>query len=303
MSEDRYLWDRSGPPDPEVQRLEKLLSPFALRARRSRTPLWLAAAAAAVLILGAAAWQWTRQPAKSAWQAVRIYDGQPSAPSDVYTGQHIAVDSRSRIELRADSVGQVQLESGAEVYVRESSPTRQLLSLRRGVLHARIWAPPSHFAVDTPAVRAVDLGCAYTLETQLNGDGRLSVQMGWVAFDHQKLESFIPAGAACRVYGDRGPGIPWFEDASPSFQSALSKWERTAAPADLASILDNARSHDALTLWHLLSRVPADQRAEVYDRFAQLAKLPPGPPQTLDQCWDALQLGDTSWWRTWKQAW
>jgi len=315
---DRYLWDRSGKPDPDVERFEKLLSPFGLQsgtqtARRRNYGRLAAFAAAAVLILAAAAaWHWTRQPAITTWQAVRVYDGQTSAPSAVYAGQHIAADSRSRIELRSDKVGQVQLEPGSELYVRESTPTRQLLSLRRGVLHALIWAPPSQFAVDTPGVRAVDLGCSYTLETQENGDGRLTVQMGWVAFDHQRHESFIPAGAACRVYAGRGPGIPCFEDAPPALQTALTQWERTAASVDLTAVLAAARPHDALTLWHLLSRAPAADRALVYDRFAQLAQLSPaidrhavlaGDTHALDQCWDALQLGDTSWWRTWKQSW
>src|SRR4051812_44152200 len=64
MSEpDDYLWDRSGPADPEVQRLEQLLAPLAhdqpldeLRLRRkSRRWIYVAAgaaiAAAAVLVL------------------------------------------------------------------------------------------------------------------------------------------------------------------------------------------------------------------------------------------------------------
>ena len=45
----------------------------------------------------------------------------------------------------------------SEAYVRESNPNRQLLMLRKGVMHALIWAPPSHFAVDTPGVRQFDL--------------------------------------------------------------------------------------------------------------------------------------------------
>src|SRR5262245_16360147 len=61
MSDD-YLFDRSGKPDPEVERLEKLLAPLAhdapldeLRVRRKRRPPWLvlgvAIAAAAALVI------------------------------------------------------------------------------------------------------------------------------------------------------------------------------------------------------------------------------------------------------------
>ena len=49
---DEYLWDRTGSPDPEIKRLERVLAPLAHGARPARTrrpPYWLAAAAAAAL--------------------------------------------------------------------------------------------------------------------------------------------------------------------------------------------------------------------------------------------------------------
>src|SRR5207302_1419022 len=58
MSDD-YLWDRSGPPDPEIEKLEQLLAPLAhdkpLRRARKRWPIYATAggllAAAAVVIV------------------------------------------------------------------------------------------------------------------------------------------------------------------------------------------------------------------------------------------------------------
>jgi hypothetical protein len=234
---DEYLWDRTGEPDPEIERLEKALSPLRYERRRPAAPQkpvpyrrW-AVAAAAVLAIGV--WQVARfiqKPAeRTSWQAVRMA-GSPRVngravgdPADVYTGQRIETDATSRVKMQSDFIGQVDLEPNSEMVVKESRETRQLLSLRHGVLHALIWAPPSQFAVDTPSVRAVDLGCAYTLETQTDGNGLITVQRGWVAFDHAHSESFIPAGAACRVSG-RGPGIPWFEDAPVELRDGLQRW-------------------------------------------------------------------------------
>jgi ferric-dicitrate binding protein FerR (iron transport regulator) len=321
MSEE-YLWDRSGQPDPEIERLEKLLAP--LRYQEHRYPprhyRWWALAAAAVLAicvyLGLNPLR--TAPEKTSWQAVRT-EGSPrvnglafSGAADIYTGQRIETDATSRVEVRSDFVGQVSLDPNSELYVKESREARQLLVLRHGVLHALIWAPPSHFAVDTPAARAIDLGCAYTLETQSGGDGLITVQSGWVAFDHDHHESFIPAEAACRIHARQGPGIPWFQDAPPDFRANLLRFEDTGSTSALQATLTAARPHDALTLWHLLSRVPVTQRGMVFDRFAGLVKLPvevqrsaviASDTQTLDRCWDALQLGDTSWWRTWKRSW
>jgi hypothetical protein len=77
-------------------------------------------------------------------------------------------------------------------------------------------------------------------------------------------------------------------------------------------VLDEARPRDALTLWHLLSRLDAADRARVYDRLAALVP----PPQRvsrdgvlahdrkmLDLWWNQLGYGDTSLWRTFERSW
>jgi hypothetical protein len=194
----------------------------------------------------------------------------------------------------------------------ESTPGRHRLQLDRGLLHAFIWAPPRQFVVDTPSARAVDLGCQYELSVSDSGAGFLRVQTGWVAFQAGRNESFIPAGAACRTSKERGPGIPYFEDAPAELRSALESYETTAAPRACERVLASARPKDGLTLWHLLQRTGAAQRPAVFDRYAALVPLPAsvtreralaldGP--TLDQCWSALELDDASWWREWKRAW
>ena len=133
-----------------------------------------------------------------------------------------------------------------------------------------------------------------------------------MAFDHDRNESFIPAGAACRVYARRGPGVPWFQDATVGLREGLQSWERAPSLDALNTVLSTARQQDALTLWHLLARVPTGQKGLVFDHFSKLVKLPPeirreaviaGDSHALDVCWNALELGDTSWWRTWKRAW
>ena len=77
-------------------------------------------------------------------------------------------------------------------------------------------------------------------------------------------------------------------------------------------ILAAARPRDGLTLWHLLTRVPAQDRGAVFDRFAELVKLPPEvsrervlrkDPEMIDLCWNALELQNTGWWRGWERNW
>jgi hypothetical protein len=136
--------------------------------------------------------------------------------------------------------------------------------------------------------------------------------MGWVAFQWENLESFIPAGASCTTRPRRGPGTPYFADASNEFVSALGRFDQNGDSKAVAVVLADARPRDALTLWHLLSRTQGTERGNVFTRFSELVNLPPtvtkerimrGEPEAIDAAWNALDLGNTDWWREWKRRW
>jgi hypothetical protein len=191
------------------------------------------------------------------------------------------------------------------------------LALDHGTIHAMIWAPPGEFVVDTPSATAVDLGCAYTLHVDDSGSGLLQTTFGWVGFKFDGRESFVPAGAVCMIRPRTGPGTPYFGDSSQPFRAALSKLDFddiTAGQrtAELSVVLAEARKRDALTLWHLLSRVNESERSRVYDRLALLVPPPQHVTpagvlsldrQMLDAWWNELNLGDMTLWRTWEHSW
>jgi hypothetical protein len=320
MNED-YLWDRSGPPDPEVARLEQTLAPLRYRHRadmvsgvRERPRLWWAAAAAG-LLAAIATWQLKTPPSQAtAWQVASVEGASRMGSRDaavamaMRTGQVLRTGRDSQVSLQDDEVGKVDLFPNSEL---RAATNRQLM-LNRGALHAFIWARPGQFVVDTPSARAIDLGCEYTINVDGSGNGLLRVSLGWVAFRYEGHESFIPAGAQCVTRRREGPGIPFYEDAPEPLQRGVSIFEAGDPTSALDPILSSARERDSLTLWHLLTRVSAADRARVFDRFAQLVTLPPGisreaairrDPQTIDRCWDALNLQDTEWWRGWERKW
>ena len=319
MSDD-YLWDRSGPPDAEIQRLERTLAPLRYRHRarlagqaHPRPRAWWAAAAA-VILAAVAVWQ-VRAPAPSAtaWQiagvegSARLGNRAAAVSMPVGAGQVLRTGTASGITLESAGLGRVDL--GPDSELRAAASRR--VTLTRGLLHAFIWAPPREFVLDTPSARAVDLGCEYTIRVDPSGDGLLRVTMGWVAFQSGGREAFIPAGAACVTRRRQGPGIPYYEDAPEPLRQALAAYER-GDPAALPGILANARPRDGLTLWHLLTRVPDAERPAVFDRFASLVALPPEvarpaalrrDPRAVDLCWNALNLENTGWWRGWERHW
>jgi hypothetical protein len=107
------------------------------------------------------------------------------------------------------------------------------------------------------------------------------------------------------------------EDASQSFRDALSRFNfESITPAErnalLGILLVDARKNDALTLWHLLSRVSEADRSRFYDRLASLAPPPAGVTREgilrldrpmLDSWWNSLGFGNINLWRTYERDW
>jgi len=303
MSEE-YLWNRSGEPDVDVVHLENVLGQLRWSGRaRRRWPRWTwiaAAAAAAILAVGIGVR--TASPVTS-WR-LSVTGEKPTA---VRAGQVITHGT-----IESEFVGEVQVEPDSRLRLLRARDGEHRLALDHGTIHALIWAPPTQFVVDTPAAKTVDLGCRYTLRVAQDGTGFLTVETGWVAFEWKNLESFIPAGAACTTRPGRGPDTPHFLDAPETLIASVARFDQTQDPQALRAALGVARARDALTLWHLLERTRGQERAEVLARFGALVSLPhsvtreailSGDRKAMDVAWDALQLGDTSWWRGWKRQW
>lgn len=302
MNEQDYLWDRSGAPDASIAHLEQVLGRLRWREKKPRRWPWIIAATAAAAILFIAVS--IRSPAPVTSWRLSLADQTPVA---VRTGEVITQGT-----MESDFVGEVEIEPKSRLRLLDSHAGEHRMALDRGTIHALIWAPPAAFVVDTPSAKTVDLGCRYTLRVARDGAGFLTVEMGWVAFQWKHLESFIPAGAACTTRPGHGPDTPHFLDAPQNLVASVARFDRTQDPHALAAALNAARPRDALTLWHLLERTQGAERAEVFDRFGALVKLSPevtrdavlrGDPKAMDAAWNALQLGDTSWWREWKRTW
>ena len=313
-----YLWDKTGAPDPEVERLEKLLGPFRHHAplRAPRRPLLRYGAIAAGLLLAAAAVTLYPRTPKVSWQVASLQGAPRVASSSIEkegrlaVGQWLETDAASKARLDVSDIGEITVDTNTQLRLVRSREKEHRVALKRGKIHAFIWAPPRMFFVDTPSAVAVDLGCKYTLQVDAAGTGLLEVEMGWVAFESGGRESFIPAGAACSTDRRTGPGIPYFLDAPDSLRAALREYERSPEEAHLRGVLAAARPNDAVTLWHLLARAPA--REAVYEKLAALVPPPPGVTREgilrldrdmMDRWWNQLGHDDASWWRKWKAEW
>jgi hypothetical protein len=325
-----YLWDKHGDPDPEIERIEQALQVFAQTtppprldgrqrapARRSTSRAALLIAATLALAVAGAVITLMERRGTPAWQ-VTTAGGRSTLPAGAW------LNTRDEATVAVADIGTVTVEPGARVRMLSTRSGHHRMELSRGTMHATIWAPPNQFFVETPSTLAVDLGCAYTLTVDEDGGGLVTVLVGWVGFKTGERESFIPAGSAAVTRRGIGPGTPYSERASDAYRQALalldfgpgdSDADRATNPDSahaLALVLDQSQEHDEVTLWHLLSRVPAADRDRVFDRLASFVPPPTGVTRDgiragdrrmLDAWWDALGLGSTSLWRTWSQQW
>jgi len=202
-----------------------------------------------------------------------------SSSGQLSEGQWVETDSGSRALIEVAGIGQVEVYSNSRVRLIRTGKREHRMALAKGSLHAKITAPPRLFFVDTPSAVAVDLGCAYTLSVDDTGATHLHVDTGWVMLVHNGRESMVPADAVCVTQPGIGPGTPYFEDASPAFLQALTRFDFEKGTDDvLRIVLAEARKRDTITLINLLHWAGAggEQRSRVYDRLAELVPPPEG---------------------------
>jgi ferric-dicitrate binding protein FerR (iron transport regulator) len=284
--DDDYLWDRQGPADPDVARLEQLLAPLAHDAplderRRRRRRRWpIAAIGAAVAAAAAVAIVWWRWPDPQpviactngfAFTRGGTERGVLCVGSVLDTGAHEA-------ELAIANIGKAELGAGTRVRLDQTSAERHELYLERGRLHARVDAPPRLFAVATPSANVTDLGCEYTLAVDASGAGTITVQSGKVELATGTAGAVVvaPMRTHARLLPGRRPGLPVVDGAGQALEAAVAAFERGAADG-IDRVMAAATPTDALTVANLAELVPPAQKRRVLDRLAQLS----APPQEL----------------------
>jgi len=251
-----------------------------LRKRRWSSWYWVPLAAAAVFALVLIGRSLETHPAFD----VTSLAGRPllgttplTASGRLRVGDWLLTDDSSRALVAVGRIGEVEVKPGTRLQLVAARADDHRFALARGAIQATVDAVPRIFYVDTPAGTAIDLGCAYTLETDSLGTGRLHVTRGEVEFATANRGSRVPLGAIVQTRPAIGPGIPYVEDAPAPLVRALTAFDFEKGGARAArNVLALARAQDALSLWHLLQRVDPTLRATVYDRLAALVPPPPG---------------------------
>lgn len=231
-------------------------------------------------------------------------------------GDWLETDESSSARLIVGLIGEVEVRPRSRIKLIKTTSSEYRLSLSQGKIDASIWATPRLFFIETPSATVIDLGCKYTLEVDKEGSGLLEVISGWVALESDGRESFIPADAVCTTKKHYGPGTPYFKDASKELIEALYEFDfsskafgeafsKNIQSQALGVILNQARKKDALSLWHIISRVEGENRAKTYFKLAELVTAPKAVTfegimnsnnTMLDEWWEVLGYGSKSVW-------
>lgn len=336
-----YLWDRTGPVDLEVARLERLLRGHAHAdvARRARVAFpskpvvsvrrrgwriaFAAAAMLAVCAIGAGAWFQHRLhwEAGEPWRVlaqqgdVRI-DGRSQQASSLTLDGTLETGQGAMTRLRAAGIGEVAVGAGSRVRLVETRTGRHRVQLEQGSLWARVWAPPGQFGVGVAGADVIDLGCEFLLKVDADGIGSLSVLSGWVQVDNLRREVLVPQGTRVRVNGDGAAGTPHAFSASPAFVAALEAIDARNGAVDadgeeVHRLIAESRQQDAISLLVLLRDYPQLAEGPMFERLAILLPTPLATRDAwrsdrmavLNAWWDALPYPRVKrWWTQWPDA-
>jgi len=291
---DDYLWDKSGQPDSEVQRLEKLLGGYRSAApipdfKRvaviRRRPVW-PFAVAAMLILCAILDVIRFYTPANRWRAIES-SGNADVPHSILRAGDVVRTERGSVRLQSRAVGTIDLGANTTVRLIENRSRRHRLALAAGTIHAKTISQPGVFVIETPKARAIDLGCEYTLSIAPNGGGVLHVIAGWVDLTQGYEQSLVPQGASAMIENDGSLTVPVFDDAVPPFHAAIRNH-------DMPAILALARPRDAFTLLNLFRVATPDERGMLYERLNQLVPAPPSITRENVRYWSPWST--ELWW-------
>jgi len=327
-----YLWDpATAPANPDVEALVRRLRPLQFDSRalplvlpaplRQRTwwprpVLAIAASLAVAAIAVASLWSWRENwPSGRAWPITRTSSDSGPWPRSLEIDRPFELQAPAPVRVDIARIGEMVVEPGSALTLTETSSSRHRVALDRGTVNVRVWAPPSRFAIQTPAGLVVDLGCIFDLDVDHAGTASLHVSTGWVQLANDWGDTLVPAGASANMTRDVRPNVPLYDDAPSAFKASVRSFERAPDAALRTSLLADitraARARDVVTLLVLANQSPADLRRPLLERAAAL--WPPPPDLTIDQIladrdklwtwYNTLELPPAkSWWRNWRDA-
>lgn len=325
------LWDPDLPGDEVLKQLESTLGSFrhepgtdrvwprvpaTARVRRRYLAIRAIAAVFAVCVIGAAGWlPWRLMWADGKpWQIESISG---TANELLNIGQIVETPAAQSMQIRIARIGNMEVMPGSRIQLLETRKGHHRIELLDGRLHARVWAPPGYFGINSGSSETIDLGCEFDMNKTPTGEGSISVTSGWVMHSVNGQETLVPEGFTLAFNAMRS-GIPMPESVSAEVRSAIiqldldlsQKKRDTRIEALLAS---TATRSDRFALLTLLTRYPALASGPLYPALGGMfdtAAVDPnhrkawanGSVHAMNAWWEKVPRPPKAWWLNWKDA-
>ncbi|MBS0195159.1 MAG: hypothetical protein JSR77_00215 [Planctomycetes bacterium] len=283
-----YLWDTAAPVAPQVAAMEQPLAALAAPstalfvppAKPARRAWWLALAAS--LLLAAALFILTRSstpPIPGGWTISSHTGPITTSPVKSQPGSLlIAMDAGAKAELTGPQARRISAGDSARFVLAASGDE---ISLEHGSIFLQTGSQDGALSLAFAGARAtLSPHAAAQLATNERG-ATLTLKTGNAIIMFGKGQRVrVPAEARCELAPDGSAATPRYYDAPGILAKSLAVIDSAYAgeksdPRDttvaLESVLKAARPRDAMTLWHVLQRVPRESRGPIVDRMQELA--------------------------------
>jgi hypothetical protein len=285
---DDYLWEpRGADPDLTIVALERALAPYRFTPARVapvhplrfalRRVRWAPVAAAVAVLAGSSVMLARPDRWSIAAEGLVSLAGSPVTDDSRLTiGGRLETGAASAATVRLGGLGEVRLGQQTSLELQRADGQGQHYLLRHGELHARIWAKPRFFEVATATVRAIDLGCIYTIRVDERGAGEVVVEFGAVELVAGSARTLVPAGNRA-TFGTEEPSVPSPTGRTREFREAARALATGRADADdaLMTVLAATDGRSSITSWHLLPLVHPSYRSRLLDHLARHAGASP----------------------------
>ncbi len=199
-----------------------------------------------------------------------------SGTADLYEDEVLSTGESSEATIFIPDIGRIFVKPRTQI-TRPGG--KYMLKLQRGTIYAIKKNATVFLHIEIPGGEVSDyfLGGSYTLSVDDQGISHLFEGDGWDLVTSYGGESLVPPNYHCEVRPGIAPGIPYSKDASEklkqaAFQLSFERDDNTLLP----TILDEAKKHDAVTLWNLIKRSSKEKRGSIFDKLNDMIAAPQG---------------------------
>lgn len=213
--------------------------------------------------------------------------------------EKIKTFDESQVEIFIHDIGKLVVLSNSEVSVIKSTPKDIIIKLHVGTIKLQLWKVNEIFKVRTKNYTISANQAVFDCQIDNLNNFTVEVEEGIVELSDKNVKFNVPNFYRYDVKFGAIRNIPTSIYASVEFIEAFEKYLYQNGGDDaINQIIITSQEYDAVTLWHLLSVVPANRVADIYERINMFYPVPTGikkddilslKPDALKMWWEEIE--------------